>query len=61
MKSTLDHFVIHSGGNNQCDIEITLLAEMPSRDLGVDQSRDYDKSGPYWAEAAGRHSSVMNG
>lgn len=61
MKPTLDYFVIHGGGNNQYDIEITMLAELLSRNLGVNQSRDYDKRCPYWAEAAGRHSSVMNG
>ena len=61
VKPTLDYFVIHGGGNDQCDIEITLLAELLSRNFGVDQSRDYDERCPYWTEAARRHSSVVNG
>jgi hypothetical protein len=61
VKPTLDYFVIHGGGNDQCNIEITLLAELLSRNLGIDQSRDYDKRCPYGAETTWRHSSVMNG
>ena len=61
MQPTLDYFVIHGGGNDQCDIEITSLAELLPCNLGVDQSRDCDERCPDRAEAAGRYSSVMNG
>lgn len=61
MKPTLDYLVIHGGGNYQCDIETALLAELLSRNLGIDQSRDYDKRCPNRAEETGCHSAVMNG
>ena len=61
VQPTLDYFVIYGGGNDQCDIEITSLAELLPCNLGVDQSRDCDERCPDRAEAAGRHSSVMNG
>ena len=61
VQPALDYFVIHSGGNDQCDIEITSLAELLPCNLGVDQSRDCDERCPDRAEAAGRYSSVMNG
>jgi len=61
VQSALDYFVIHGGGNYQGDIEIVSLAELLPGDFGIDQSRDCHERWPHRAEAAGRHSSVMNG
>ena len=41
MKSGLNNLVIYGGGNNECHIQVAVLAELLADNLGIDQARDY--------------------
>ena len=63
MKSALNNFVIYGGGNNECDIQVAVLAELLADNLGIDQARDYDRCHPHWTvtESTGRNGSMVDG
>jgi hypothetical protein len=57
---TLDYFVIHCGGNDHGDVQVTSLPELLPHNLGVGQPGDYYERCPYRAEEARGYGSVMN-
>ena len=63
MKSALNNLVIYRGGNNECDIQVAVLAELLADNLGIDQARDYDRCRPdrTVSESAGSNGSMVDG
>jgi hypothetical protein len=38
MKSALNNLVVHGGGNYECDIQVVVLAELQTDNLGIDEA-----------------------